>query len=88
MEKIVRLEARSGDHGKGLKVRLHSGGLKAEALVALNNHVRCPRQALGAVAPAIHGRNGQVFDVIQVALAGRLGVTDTGCAKRKGKSKP
>jgi hypothetical protein len=42
-------------------------------------------ESFGAVSPSFHRWNGQLFDVIQVAPAGCLGVTDTGRENQKRK---
>jgi hypothetical protein len=85
MKKIVRFEARSGNHGEGLKERLHPGRLKAQAFIALLDQMRGAGESFGAVSPSFHRWNCQVFNVIQVALAGCLGVADTGREKQKRK---
>jgi hypothetical protein len=64
---------------------LHPGRLKAQACIALLDQMRGAGESFGAVSPSFHRWNGQLFDVIQVAPAGCLGVTDTGRENQKRK---
>ena len=48
------MSPRAGSHGEGLEEPLGSGGIKAEALVALLEQMRGAVDAFGAGAAAFH----------------------------------
>ncbi len=86
-------EFRAGGHGKRLEEALRSGGIEAEALVALLEQMRGAFDTFGACAAAFHIGSGQRFDGVEVAsgvgfaeggsLRGRLGGGSGGEGKRQ-----
>ena len=64
---VVRGEPRAGGHGEGLEEPLRSGGIEAEALVALLEECAARVDAFGAGAAAFHIGSGESLDGVEIA---------------------
>ena len=64
---VIRGEARAGGHGEGLEEPLRTGGIEAQALVALLDEMRRALDAFGAGATAFHIGSGESFDGVEIA---------------------
>ncbi len=66
-EAVIGGEPRTGRYGEGLEEPLRSGGIEAQALIALLEQMRRAFDAFGAGAAAFHIGSGESFDGVEIA---------------------